>query len=556
MFEDQKPKPSFLERVNIWLPMLFAVVLVVGMLIGMRMHSATPAAMVQPVGTDENLSSQGRIEELIRYIEAKYVDEVDREKLIRKAIESMLSDLDPHSNYIPAEDLQEINEQLEGNFDGIGIEFMMLEDTIVVVTPLAGGPSASAGVMPGDKIVMVGDSTVAGKKLASRDITSLLRGASGTKVTIAVKRAGSKDLIRFTITRDKIPMNSIDTYQMLNDKTGYIKINRFSATTYEEFVKALEELVDGEQMEDLVLDLRNNPGGYLQQATNMLSQLFVEKDKILVYTEGRSVSRTEYKTTGRAFFEIKNIAVLIDEGSASASEILAGAIQDHDRGVVIGRRSFGKGLVQEQYPLSDGSALRLTVARYYTPSGRSIQKPYKNNDDTYDEELEDRLYSGEMLEGGEALILDTTRFFTSGGHVVYGGGGIIPDVLVPLDTTLYSASSMELRQYLSNFIFRQLEEKPELKRYKQLDRFINQYKVDDATFNKFIAYARSRGYKGTTESVPSRLRGQLKLEIKAGLARQIFDEHAFYTIWNREDEMVQKALRLLGQPNPIAAARQ
>lgn len=555
MVGDQQPVGGWKQKIQVWLPLLLASVLVAGMLVGMRLQSAAPAVMVQPIESSENAGSQGRIEELIRYIEAKYVDDVDRERLIRKAIESMLGELDPHSNYIPAEEIKEVTEQLEGNFDGIGVEFMMLEDTIVVVTPLAGGPAASAGVMAGDKIVMIGDSAVAGNKRSNRDITNLLRGAGGTQVTIGVKRNGVKELLKFTITRDKIPMNSVDVSYMLNDKIGYIKINRFSANTYDEFVQALEKLVETRGMEDLVLDLRHNPGGYLQQASNMLSQLFNEKDKLLVYTEGRSVARTEYKTTGRSFYDIKDVVVLIDEGSASASEIMAGAIQDHDRGVIIGRRSFGKGLVQEQYPLRDGSALRLTVARYYTPSGRSIQKPYENAA-SYEQELDERFASGELAEGEKAPVLDTTRFYTAGGHVVYGGGGIIPDIIVPLDTNLYSSVASELRQFLPNFVFRHIEEHPELKRRYNSQRFAEQYRVDEAMLGRFIAYARNRGFKKAESTIDARLRNRLSLEIKATLGRQLFNDEVYYTILNKEDDIVRRALNVLGQPNPLAAARQ
>lgn len=544
---------KLLDSGGVWMPLLLAVVLVVGMLVGMRLQSASPAVMVQTAGeTDGLLTGQGRLEELIRYIEAKYVDPVDRERLIRQAIERLLADLDPHSTYIPAEDLREINEQMEGNFDGIGVEFMLIDDTIVVIAPLAGGPAEAAGIMAGDKLVMIGDSTVAGKQLASRDITSLLRGEKGTQVEVGIRRGNRRELLRFTLTRDKIPMHSVDVAYMLDEQTGYIKINRFSATTYEEFAQALERLVEKEGMQDLVLDLRHNPGGYLQQATNLLSQLFVDKGKLMVYTEGRAVSRTDYVTSGRAFFPVQDVVVLIDEGSASASEIVAGAIQDSDRGVVIGRRSFGKGLVQEQYPLRDGSALRLTVARYYTPSGRSIQKPY-DNDFAYEEDLDQRLASGELAGNGKVALPDSTRYFTANGHVVYGGGGIIPDIFVPIDTSLYNSDYLQLRQYLPNFVFRHLEaHRAEFDRYDRT-RFQNQYRVDDNLLEEYLAYARRQG--GPTTALNGHLRNDLRWALKARLGKQLFDDQMFYAIWNQQDKMILRALEVLGQPNPLAAAR-
>ncbi|MBV6653197.1 MAG: PDZ domain-containing protein, partial [Mameliella sp.] len=312
-------RPSAPNRFSIWLPLLFAIVLVTGMLLGMRMQSTMPKMVVEQEETGVEGIGQGKIEEILRYVEAKYVDDVDKEALTEEVIDDLLSKLDPHSNYISAEELMAVNEQLKGNFDGIGVEFMLLEDTIVVVTPLVGGPSESAGILSGDRIVQIADSTIAGVGMNSDDIIRMLRGEKGTDVEIGILRGNETELRRFTVTRDEIPMNSVDVAYMLDETTGYIKVNRFSATTYEEFMKALEDLVENQDMEDLVLDLRHNPGGYLQQATNMLSQLFRDKDKLLVYTEGDAVSRSEYSSTGRNFFDVEDVVVLIDEGSASAS---------------------------------------------------------------------------------------------------------------------------------------------------------------------------------------------------------------------------------------------
>ena len=546
-----------LRKVAVWLPLLLAVVLALGMFIGLRFQAAAPTAMS---GSDlanlhRSLAGQGKIEELLRYIDAKYVEDADEKVMINKAIDAVLGELDPHSNYISAEDLVAINEQLEGNFDGIGVEFMILDDTIVVVTPLAGGPSEAAGIRAGDKIVAIEDSIVAGKNLDTRDIFSLLRGEKGTDVNVGILRFGQEDLIDFTITRDKIPVHSVDVAMMLDDKIGFIKVNRFSATTYDEFVQSLQKLVEEHEMEDLVIDLRHNPGGYLTQATNMLSQIFPEKGKLLVYTEGRTVKRTEYTTNGRPFYNIGEVVILIDESSASASEIMAGAVQDHDRGVLVGRRSFGKGLVQEQYPLRDGSALRLTVARYYTPSGRCIQKEYEEgNGIAYDRDVEDRYINGELSEEDKIEIADSTRFYTDNGHIVYGGGGVTPDIFVPLDTFLLREDYLRWRQYAAGYIFRYSEQHPELAENYDLERFVRDYQVPADMYREYLAYAVEQGEE-SAEPTNSRVVSEIKRFLKARLARQLYTAEGFFSVWNENDDMILEALRVLRTDDPLAAAR-
>ncbi len=548
---------ELLRKVAVWLPLLLAVVLALGMFIGLRFQAAAPKAVS---GSDlanlhRGLAGQGKIEELLRYIDAKYVEDADEDVMINKAIDAVLGELDPHSNYISAEDLIAINEQLEGNFDGIGVEFMILDDTIVVVTPLAGGPSEAAGIQAGDKIVAIEDSIVAGKNLDTRDIFSLLRGEKGTDVNVGILRYGQNELIDFTITRDKIPVHSVDVAMMLDDKIGFIKVNRFSATTYDEFVQSLQKLVEEHKMEDLVVDLRHNPGGYLTQATNMLSQIFPEKGKLLVYTEGRTVKRTEYATNGRPFYNIGEVVILIDESSASASEIMAGAVQDHDRGVLVGRRSFGKGLVQEQYPLRDGSALRLTVARYYTPSGRCIQKEYEEGNETaYDRDVEDRYISGELSEEDKIEIADSTRFYTDNGHIVYGGGGVTPDVFVPLDTFLLREDYLRWRQYAAGYIFRYSEQNPELADRYDLARFVREYQVPTDMYSEYLAYAKEQGEE-SAEPTNTRVVAEIKRFLKARLARQLFTAEGFFAVWNEKDDMILEALRVLRTEDPLAAAR-
>ncbi len=541
-----------LARLNIWLPLLFAIVLVAGMMIGMRLQSETPSAMKDVQGNHSaDYATYGKIEELLRYIEAKYVDNINRDKLIDEAINSILKQLDPHSTYISSDQLKAVNEQLEGNFEGVGIEFMILDDTVVVVAPLAGGPAESAGVLAGDKIVAVEDSTIAGNGITSSRVMDLLRGEKGSKVKIGVLRGSELKVRRFTITRDEIPMNSVDVAYMINSQTGYIKINRFSATTYEEFMKSLEKLVEKQGMKDLVIDLRQNPGGYLQQATNILSQLFRDKDKLLVYTEGRSVSRSDYESSGKAFFEVQNIVVLIDEGSASASEILAGALQDHDRAYIVGRRSFGKGLVQEQYNLRDGSALRLTVARYYTPSGRSIQKPYSDLE-KYEADMMERYHSGELSSENRVAIADTTKYYTTAGRVVFGGGGITPDVFVPIDTVLFNEYYIGLRQQVPEFAYRYLQEHRTQFEYSSIERFKNQYHVSEALINELLQYAAKNGVaKDLTQLAV--VEKDIKLFIKAQFARLLFDEEGYFSVINDDDPEVQRALEILKHPMPFTA---
>lgn len=546
----QQQHPNRPNKLTILLPLLFAVVLIFGILLGMTLNSGNGAVVLETrTVTDRDPSGQGKIEEMLRYIEAKYVDTVDREALIDEAIKTILDQLDPHSSYISQEELRQVTEQLEGNFEGIGVEFMMVEDTVVVVAPIAGGPAERAGIMAGDKIVEVEDSVIAGQNLDNQDIIHLLKGEKGTEVTIGIKRGKQSVLRRFTLTRDEIPLNSVDVSYMLTEKTGYVKISRFSATTDREFVQALEELVDEQGMKDLIIDLRHNPGGYLQKATNILSQLFPQNGELLVYTQGRAVNRSDYESSGRSFFDIDNVVVLIDEGSASASEILAGAVQDQDRGIIVGRRSFGKGLVQEQYRLSDGSALRLTVARYYTPSGRSIQKPY---DDVagYRNDFQERYQSGELFAENKIPIGDSTRYYTAEGRVVYGGGGIIPDIFVPLDTTLMTEAFAKFRQTIAPFVFRFLEEGgKEVFADMSLTRFRENYQVPTEVLNRFLEEAVAE-FPELAEKT-HQYRGTLTQYLKARIGRQVYGEKGYYSVIQQDDAMIEKALKVIDRPMPL-----
>ncbi len=399
---------------QIRLPLLLTIAVAAGILIG--------ATMADGSSSQNNLiSGYLKFKEILTYVQRDYVDEVDTDELVETAINRMLEKLDPHSVYIPAKDLELAKSQLDGEFEGIGIEFQVIKDTIYVVSPLSGGPSEEVGLNSGDKIVKVDDEVVAGVGVDNRKVFELLRGKKGTEVEVGIKRKGVDDLLSFTIVRDKIPQESVDASYMIDDEIGYIKVSRFAATTYEEFHEALKKL-DSLGMKKLVLDLQDNPGGYMDRAINMADELLSGNDMI-VYTEGK---QPRYNSEARAYregiFENQPIIVLINEGSASASEIVAGALQDNDRALIVGRRSFGKGLVQMPIPLDDGSELRLTISRYYTPSGRSIQKPYEEGAKKYGEDILERFEHGELINPDSIHFDDSLKYETSKGRTVYGGG--------------------------------------------------------------------------------------------------------------------------------------
>jgi len=539
-------------KVQIWLPLLLAVTLALGILIGARLQTAPPhLKVVSNQSPSDYTLRQGKIEELLRYIDAKYVDTIDRDKLIDEAINSIIGQLDPHSTYIPASSLRDVNEQLEGRFKGIGVEFLLIRDTVVIVAPIAGGPAAQMGLLSGDKIISVGDSTVAGKKITNDRIINLMRGEIGSKVKIGVLRGREKKIRQFNVSRQEIPVNSIDAAYPLNERIGYIKISKFSSSTSKDFIAALQTLSEKNHIRDLVIDLRQNPGGYMQMAADILSQLFPEKGKLLFYTEGRASIKSKYTTTGRAYFPLDQITVLIDEGTASASEILAGALQDQDRGIVIGRRSFGKGLVQEQYDLSDGSALRLTMARYYTPSGRSIQKSYRDPE-AYEADLESRYKSGEFISAAKIKIQDSTHYFTSRGRVVFGGSGIIPDIFVPFDSVLYSSYYQELRRQIPSFALQYaLTHQDALKKYT-LQTFKNNFTPDNTLLENFKTNSENKA-AAKNDQEWLKVKMAISQYFKATLASDLFGSSAFYMVMNDHDPAVQAALKALkkGARNPL-----
>jgi carboxyl-terminal processing protease len=504
------------SKKSIFLPVMLALALATGVFIGKFLPGKDDSSQ------HSNIRSRNdKLNNILNIIESDYVDTVNRKDLVETAIPAILKKLDPHSVYIPAKDLARANEPLQGNFDGIGISFNMLTDTILVISTIPGGPSEKLGLLPGDKILYVNDSLVAGKKISDQTVMGMLKGPRGTVVRIKILRNGNKELLPFEITRDKIPMYSIDIDYMINEQTGYVRINNFAMTTYDEFMKSLRDL-KGKGMTSLILDLRGNSGGIMESAIQIANQ-FLKKGEMIVYTKGRAQPRSEARATGKGEFETGNLVVLIDEWSASASEILAGAIQDNDRGTIIGRRSFGKGLVQEPVQLSDGSGLRLTIARYYTPTGRSIQKPYKNGFDEYYEDMNTRLTHGEFEVSDSIHFADSLKFTTPGGRVVYGGGGIM---LIYRFAMKYTETN---RETLKKFT-----ESGEMEKF--LDR--------QALLDQFVQYAAANGIKKD----PSGLKTSgniIHIQLEAYIARNILDNKGFYPIWEQIDTTLKYAIEFL-----------
>lgn len=525
------------------LPVVFALILIAGMQLGYRIRGNTEKKM--PLFRIEKQFN--KIDEILDFIEVKYVDSVKLYELEDKISREIMQELDPHSFYISEKELQNVNENLEGNFEGIGVEFYILKDTIIVVSPISGGPSEALGIQSGDKIITIEDSLVAGVDITNREVIHLLRGEKGTTVNVGIRRGDEDELLKYSIIRDNIPITSVDVAYMVDEETGYIKINRFSANTYKEFKKALSKL-KGQGMNALILDLRQNPGGYLNAAT-MIADEFIEGRKLLVYTEGKAYQRQDYNARVSGLFENEDLVVLVDEGSASASEILAGAVQDWDRGLIVGRRSFGKGLVQEQYELSDGSALRLTVARYYTPSGRCIQKPYtEESKEEYYLEVSKRYENGEVFEFSDSLALeaqDTTRYYTANGRPVFSGGGIMPDIIVPLDTGTNLIYFAEVRSYIPRFVYDYYSNNLEtFLLYKDLDYFDNNFLVSEKIYDEFLNYAQKEGLKINEQELLN-LKSRISILIKAYLARQLWKDEGFYPLYNEIDNDFKEAYQII-----------
>jgi carboxyl-terminal processing protease len=480
----------------------------------------------------------------MQIIKSTYVDSVDEPKLVENSIIEVLKELDPHSTYISKKDVDRANEGLVGNFEGIGVQFEILKDTITVVHPIVGGPSEKLGIMSGDKIIKINNEDATGSKISNQYVLDRLRGKKGTKVVVSIYRKGRKDLMEFTIIRDKIPINSIDAAYMIAPATGYINLNRFSQTSLQEFNDAVKRL-KSEGMQNLVLDLRNNAGGYLNTAIE-LSDEFLTPGKLIVYTEGMRSPREDYSSSLKGLFEKGKLVIMINENSASASEIVSGAVQDWDRGIIVGRRSFGKGLVQRPFILPDSSQIRVTTARYHTPSGRCIQKPYSEGSDKYYEDFANRVRKGELENADSIKFPDSLKYHTANGRIVYGGGGIMPDVFIPWDTTPFTDLYLDLRRknvvnlFVSEYVDKNRgelqKENPDFKTFDQ------NFQIDDLLMSDFLSMGEREGVNTTNEQQYALSEKLLKTQLKSLIAQKLWDVTAFYKVFNKDDAEVQKAV--------------
>ena len=503
-----------------------------------------------------SLSAQAQIPEPLRKLQIAeyatvnlYVDSVDENKLVEDAIRGMLEKLDPHSTYSNAKEVKQMNEPLNGNFEGIGVQFNMIDDTLMVIQPVTNGPSEKVGIIAGDRIVTVNDTAIAGVKMSKEEIMRRLRGPKGTVVMLGVVRTGIKDQLTFKVTRDKIPVHSVDATYMLRPGIGYIRIGNFGANTHQEFCEALEKLKQ-QGMTDLVLDLQENGGGYLQAAVNIADELLA-RDELIVYTEGRRVPRQEYHAHGHGKFMQGKIVILVDEYTASAAEIVTGAVQDQDRGQVVGRRTFGKGLVQRPIDLPDGSMIRLTIAHYFTPSGRCIQKPYeKGNQKDYAMDVMNRLKKGELTNQDSIHFADSLKFQTlHKQRTVYGGGGIMPDHFVPLDTTRYTQFHRQLAAkgviIQQNLRYVDNHRKQLKKQYTDFESFKQTFEVPQSLVDDVLAEGKKQKLEPKNDEELQKTLPYLRLQLKALIARDIWDMSEYFSIMNEENPTVKKALEVI-----------
>jgi len=525
------------KKLQVWLPLIFALVMIAGMFFGFRLQQQTGSG--KGFFAREERSS---LQEAIDLIRSKYVDKVKVDSLQDNAMEGLMDQLDPHSVYIPNRDLDEANEDITGNFQGIGVEFNIFDDTVNVLYVVPGGPSEKAGLQIGDRIIAVDDSSIVSKVLPSEDIRRMIRGKGGSQVKLSVVR--NHTIQYFYVTRGTIPLPSLDAAYMIDATTGYIRLNKFSETTYKEFMRAMEEL-HAKGMKALMLDLRGNGGGLVNQAVHITDE-FLDGDKLIVYTEGTNAARHDYRCQKDGVFEQGKLVVLVDELSASASEIVAGALQDWDRATIVGRRTFGKGLVQEQYMLNDGSALRLTVARYFTPSGRSIQRPYDKGKKVYMEELLERYHSGEMINPDSIHPAKDKAFRTKGGRTVFGGGGIMPDRFVPVDTGRFTQSITRL--YLdgrfNNYVYHYyMDNRQALNRFRTPAEFAQGFRHTEQAWQGLVDFARRDSIY--LEGIPEKEKNEVQNRIRAYLARLRWRTQGFYEVLNSVDPVVAKGKEAL-----------
>ena len=517
-----------------YLPLLLCATLALGVVLGGLLNFPNASRFMGANNATNKLNT------LIDFIDNEYVDEVNTDSIVNLTVDTILAQLDPHSVYIPLSEQQQVAESMQGNFVGIGVNFYMYKDSLAVIKPVENGPSAKAGIQAGDRILFAGKTKLYGRKLPTDSLFSKLKGTIGSKVELVVYRKSTQQKLKFNIKRDVIPLKSIDVAMLINPNTGYIKINRFSETTYDEFLKALIKLkIQGAK--SLVIDVRDNGGGYMEEAIAIIDELLPDK-QLIVFTKSKSGKVTKTFATPNGQFEAGKLTILINENSASASEILAGAVQDNDRGTIVGRRSFGKGLVQREMPFADGSSIRLTIARYYTPAGRSIQKPYANGKKDYFKESETRFENGELYEKDSIKIPDTLKYKTKKGRIVYGGGGIVPDVFVALEVDHSSTSAGYILQsgIVGNYVFEDLD--MHNKEFKGVSYALLQEKISasDIYFNKFQKFILDNGL----DIKFSKSKSLVKRFLTAEYARQLFGDNKYYEIVLKGDIMLQEALKL------------
>tara|TARA_R110000787_G_scaffold43892_2_gene107530 strand:- start:120596 stop:122200 length:1605 start_codon:yes stop_codon:yes gene_type:complete len=518
-----------------YLPLLLGIAIAAGIFLGSKLNFSDTSDKIFATN-----SKKDKLNRLIDYIDYEYVDKVNTDSIVDVTVNGILENLDPHSVYIPADQYQDNADDMRGKFVGIGVSFYLYKDTIAVIKTIADGPAEKAGIIAGDRILYADEYKIFGDSIPRDSITTRLKGEINSKVVLKIFRKGEKDLLKFKVKRKEVPLVSVDASYKLNDEVGYIKVNRFSETTYKEFKVALETLID-KGITGLILDLRDNPGGYISTTQQIIDE-FLEDDQLILITKNKSGKEEETFATSKGSFEDGRLYVLINQNSASASEIVAGALQDNDRGTIVGRRSFGKGLVQREMSLGDGSAVRLTIARYYTPTGRSIQRPYGNGNDVYYNDYEKRYSNGEMVSVDSIKVADSLRFVTPKGKVVYGGGGIIPDVFVPKDTSLENETLEYISRsgFASYFVFEYLEKNRAQFLDIALEDFVANYEVDEDLLNNFIDYSRiDKDHSEFTNHLD-----HIKTIIKASIAQQIFGSNTFEMILNKDDKMIQKVLDL------------
>lgn len=524
-----------------YIPLLMGLAVTVGVILGSKLNFGDGNEKIFATN-----SKKDKLNRLIDYIDYEYVDDVNTDSIVDVTVNGILENLDPHSVYIPVDQYEENADDMRGNFVGIGLSFYPYNDSIAVIRAIEGGPAANAGILGGDRILYADGKKLFGENIDRDSISKFLKGEINSKVKLKVHRRGEKKLLDFTLKRKRVPLVSVDASYKLTDAIGYIKVNRFSETTYNEFKQALEAM-DDDDLTTLVLDLRDNPGGYISTAERMVDE-FLEDDKLVLITKNKSGEESRTYATKRGDFEDRKLYVLINENSASASEIVAGALQDNDKGTIVGRRSFGKGLVQREMALGDGSAVRLTIARYYTPTGRSIQRPYGNGNGSYYSDYEDRYRHGEMISADSIKVDDSLKFRTPKGKIVYGGGGIIPDVFVPKDTSIENETLEYVTRngFMSYFVFEYLEANREDFMGLTLQQFDDQFEVDDALREDFLSFSRLAEARidisGYTE--------ELRLALKANIAQQLFGPNAYEYFLNEGDPMIEKIYELEANETP------